>query len=324
MIKELHLVYLNNFFIFIIGLFLFFGCAKNPENITVPSWYFANHQNSSVYLKASGEGLSLEEAKNNALASISSSIIVNISGTIEKNTQSSGDFYQKNIKSDIKSELAKIKFTNVVIEKQEFNGEKFYVLVRINKQELFDSLKNELNILLIKMEKSFENGKKYIDLEKIAIMQNVVNNIKDVITKVEILTALNNEFDGAMIVQKMQSYSEALEFEKSNLKFSLESDNAVFGDYAKKMVNENQFKIDQESNLKIKVSTSSMHSNSMGWEIVKSVTTLQVFSGKKLLKTKIVNSLGRSSTSRENALSNSAKNFYDVLGGSGFASVLFD
>lgn len=324
MIKELHLGYLNSFFIFITGLFLFYGCAQNTQNTIVPSWYYENYQNSPIYLKASGEGVSLEEAKNNALASISSSIIVNISGTIEKNTQSSGDFYQKNIKSDIKSELAKIKFTNVVVEKQEFNGQKFYVLVRINKRELFDSLNGDLNAFLIEMEKSFENSKKYIDLEKIAILQNIMNNIKGALTKVEILTALNNDFNGAMIVQKMQSYSEALEFEKSNLKFSLESDNAVFGDYAKKIINENQFKIDQESNLKIKVNTSSTYSNSMGWEIVKSVTTFQVFYGQKLLKTKIVNSLGRSSTSRQNALANSAKNFYDEFGSSNFASVLFN
>ena len=111
--------------------------------------------------------------------------------------------------------------------------------------------------------------------------------------------------------------------EKSNLKFALESQEVIFGDFMKKIVNESGFKISNDANLKIKLATNTTYTNSKGWEIAKSVTTLQIFSGSKLLKTQVINSIGRSSASKQSALERSGQNFYDVLGKSEFSSLLF-
>lgn len=315
--------FLNSFFVVVFSSFLFFGCASNSQNAAVPSWYFENHQNSPIFLKASAEGASLQEAKNNALAAISADILVQISGKTEKITQSSSGFYDKNTKNEIKSELTKITFTNPIIEKQEFNGEKFYVLVKINKLELYENIKNELEILLGQIDKTYLNSQNLSDLEKISSLQNVVLDAKNVRNKTEILRALDTSFEGVKIMQKLQSYDEALEYEKSNLKFALESEEAIFDDFMKKIVNESGFKISNDAKLKIKLATNTTYTSSKGWEIAKSATTIQIFSGSKLLKTQVINSIGRSSASKQSALERSGQNFYDVLGKSGFLTLLF-
>jgi len=186
--------------------FIFGGCVKQEIQIPiVPSWYLANQTNTPIFLYGVGEGSSLVDAKLMALNSISSSIIVTLSGEVTKKTKVSNDNYSKELTSDLKMELSKITFADSIIEKKEVSANKYYVLIKVNKLELIKTINKELQILDNSLQQQYLSVTVLPKLEAIYSLKQIVAKSKNTTNQVNILSSLDSNFESKSYLDRYES-----------------------------------------------------------------------------------------------------------------------
>lgn len=295
-------------------LFLFFsGCSKTSDNLEIPSWYSQNIQNNSKFLYGFGDANSLEGAKNNALVMISGSIISTVSGQIDTKKISQGEYYSKEVVSNLKVELAKTKFSNPIIEKQEYKNKTFFVLVKIDKNELFSDILKEFSVLDSKINSLNSRLSVVTDLEKIVILFEIIEISKEAKVKFEILQSLNKTFDADRSFEKYSLFEQNLQKLQHEIDFEISTNEINFGSQVQKFLNFNKFKTTKVSQNKILIASNTKINETKGWKIAKSNTNIQIVSGQKTINSFDIQSFGRSSTSDELATLNSSEDFFEKL-----------
>ena len=90
------------------------------------------------------------------------------------------------------------------------------------------------------------------------------------------------------------------------------------------LLNQANYKIsDQAPDVKIKVDNKVRYSMARGWNIAKVTTTLSVISNNKTISNQIINTIGRSSTSKQSALQNASVRFAKKIKQKSLDKILF-
>ncbi len=303
------------------AILLFSGCmggfSPQKQEVKIPSWYINVPSNSMTFIYGEGEATTLKEAKDNALNSMASKLVVSVGSSIQTTTKSSrddsGSSYSKDITKDLKIDVQKIKFTNAVVEKSENIGDNFYILMKVNRQELFLNRKVEFDINDKRVTEQFNALNNYGKLEQIHILQDIYPMIIDGKKQAVILNAINNEFDYGVFVKKYDSYIDAISSLKndSTITVTTNSSEKYFADGLIDMLNQQKYKISNSTNgdILISINNKIKYSIAKGWNIAKVATTLSVMSNNKIVSNKTISSLGRSSTTKESALEDASKSF---------------
>lgn len=304
------------------------GCAGGmiPNNQPQPpAWYFDNKQNNQVFMYGVGEGSTLEDSKAMALSAISSSIIVSVSGEMTKTTKSSGDFYSNSVKNDLKVELSKITFPNPIIEKKEVLGGKFYLLVKVNKTELFETILKELDVADSAMKTKYEQlAPVSSKLERIYGLKQLTQGIKGATNKANILSSLSKDFDLKSYIERYEQYKTELDNLKNSLNIVVSGTESSFNDSVTSLLNANGFRANQNSvDVKIETVNNTRYSEAQGWKIAKVTSTVKIYANTKILNSFSIESVGRSSSNNENALADATRSFKTSLEKKGIDSLLF-
>jgi hypothetical protein len=145
------------------------GCAT-----TAPKWYYKSYLDPN-YIYAKGEGNNKEEAIKSALSNLASQIEVKISSNFESYKSYSND---KNIRFLQKRVSAKslIDIYNYEIVK-EAKGDKFYVLVRINKKRSADAIYDKSLVALNEIEK-IDDKVKLWEIRADKKLENIIRDLK--------------------------------------------------------------------------------------------------------------------------------------------------
>lgn len=221
--------------IFIISLFIS-GCASQKRSIVVkakeiPAWYKTPRASSATTLYAVGEGENRDEAVANALNSMASTLSVSISS--EFNTRSvvkdgADESFNSTSVNEIKSSVKKIRISSYdVLESEQLGFKKYIVLIRSYKQELFNSLKDELDQKFTMIHNRFSNANKFNAIKRLSIYKEAKESVADVPNTLIVMSVLNNSFNKEPYLQSVKKvrlkYDELL----SSITFSVQSNEAA-------------------------------------------------------------------------------------------------
>jgi len=312
------------------------GCVGNlslSKEAKIPSWYLNAPANNTIFIYGEGESrLNIVDAKNNALNTMASKLVVSVGSSISSTTQTSrnanGSSYSKDVTKDVKVTVGKIKFTNAHTEKSENINDSFYVLMKVNRQELFENKKKEFDIIDDRLEKKYNSLGRYGKLEQIHVLQTIYPTIKKAKTQSIVLNAINNDFDQAPYIKKYDMYIDKIAELKENSTIMVKTNNRkkYFSDSLIDMLNQQQYRVSYGSNSDIIVSLNNKvkYSVARGWNIAKVSTAISVVSNNKIISNSIITSLGRSSTSRESALENASQDFLSQIEEKTLDKVIFN
>jgi uncharacterized protein (UPF0262 family) len=323
----------------LISLFIiasFNACVGNLTSVNqeenIPVWYINAPVNNTIFIYGEGQSTNLSDAKDNALNSMASKLIVSVGSSTSSITKTSlknsVSSYSKDVTKDVQIDVQKIKFTNASVEKSKKIANEYYILMKVNRVELFDNKKKEFDINDNRLITEYNSLHRYGKLEQIHILQNIYPSIIKAKKESIILNAINNDFDNAPYMEKYDSYIDKITQLKNDSTIMVSTNNKekYFADTLIDMLNQNQYKVSNSSNADLKVSLNNKvkYSIARGWNIAKVTSTISVISDDKIISNMIINSLGRSSTSKESALENASQNFLIQIQEKTLDKVLFN
>ena len=328
------LIFKKLFLIFI--LFFLVGCSQKPvqnENSVqaIPSWYLTALSNSETHLYGVGEGKSLQEAKNSALNDTASRLSVTLDSSINQYKQSvsynTTQSYQKKITENINVEVKSIHFTNANIEQSQVVGNSFFVLMKVNRQELFRHYKNEFDLSQSTIDMTLKNSQNKPILEKIYVLEKLLPTLDKATSQAIILSAINPHFNSQDYLMKQTAIRNDINTLKDQLKIKIATNlsQKLFANELIDLLNQEGYKVtSSEHNLEIQLNHTVNYSIALGWEIAKVSTTISVISAGKIVSNHSISSVGRSSSSQENALLNASKIFRQEAAKKGLNAILFN
>jgi len=299
---------------------------QNTQTTKLPSWYLNTPNNTIEKLYGTGEAFSLDEAKTNALSNMSQNLIVSVNSTINTKTKIDNNNYNKEITRDIKLQSKKISFTNYKVEKAIQSGVNYFVLVSVNKNELFYQKKKELDLLDNKIDSTINSNINNSKLQKIKILENLKPTINEAKDLAYIIYAINNGFNYQEYYKKYTNYLNKIDTLKNDLRIKIVSNtsNTNYKEFLKELLTkENYIITNSNEDVLIKLNNNIRYSTARGWQIVKATTTINTISNNKILSTNTISTIGRSSTSKKNALQSSANVFKKKVQKIGINKILY-
>jgi len=207
------------------------GCMGSSA---APKWYSQHKQDNAQYIYGAGEGPTKMDAINNALSFAASKVSVTINSTFATSKQ----YIESNDESNMFRELSKqttskvknIEFSDYNVVKSTKEGDKYYVLIKIDKaknaQMLYNKAKNDINDIqqYLNIDDKVQILTKYPKL--IARIKKDIYNLYTAQT-LKNIPGINDTIKKAMKIkaeleQKLQSTSISIESSNSKMKNILE------------------------------------------------------------------------------------------------------
>ncbi len=219
----------------IIGILTFSGCFSKKEidlrsQKVLPAWYTNPLQTTSATLYATGEGEEREDAVANALSMMASTLSVSIASqfnskkVVKEGLQNSID---STVSNEVQSDVKKIRISHYeILNSQEAGFKKYIVLIKSDKQKLFESLKNELDKKFAMIEGKMEDASVHHALQKLHVYKMAKADLEDVSNTLTVMNVLNGSFSSKGYIDKIKMIESRYESEISNISFSIECDEA--------------------------------------------------------------------------------------------------
>ena len=305
-----------------IAILAFSGCiggkqAPQKQELSLPTWYINSPSNTALDIYGEGEGSSIKEAKGNALDTMASRLVVSVSSSMSTTTNTSrsssaGSSYSKDVSKNVKLDVEKIKFSNAKAIESTNLGSKFYVLMKVNRENLFNSKKKEFDINDKRVDTQYKSLSSLAKLEQIHTLQDMYPKVMNGKRQAIVLNAIKNNFDQGPFLEKYDSYIDAIYDLKSAsvIVVKTNSKDKYFADQLIDQLNQQQYKISKTNgDIIIKINNKIKYSVARSWNIAKVSTTLSVISDGKIVSNKIIRTVGRSSTSKQSALESASLSF---------------
>jgi len=268
---------------------------------TIPDWFYAPPK-SDKYFYGAGEGNNVEESKISALNFIAGEINTAVSSSFVKSEGYSQnnlntDFY-KNVKTKTKSEVRKINFTNIEIMQTVKVNNKIYLLVRVDKHKLFTNLKMKFDLLHTKIVNQIKASKKYSLLEQLITLNKTEKDIKKALSLANILFTLNPSFDIKKYTNQYNSYLTQKIDILHKISFSVSGDK-LFSQKLMEILNQEGYKISNNSDIKIKLKKQVRISKPYGMNVARVTVNIQVTAKNSILHSASIECKGISNTSSQ-------------------------
>lgn len=292
-------------------ILLFFGCSTKQEVLPLPLWVLTP-PTSLGYFYGVGEGWSLQESKSSALNDLSSKLQVELSSNFSLMVSSDYETYTRISKSEINTQVEKLKFNNVKVEKTKKLNDDIYMLVSIKKKDFFRAQKDKLLDLDNKVESEISGLIGQSKYEKYLKLKSMKNIFKDVINKAYFLKAINKKFDSSAFISKYIRLQNLEKKIKDSIVFSIE-DNinfSYFRDNITKKLNKLGFKTSKKASLtKAKMTHKVRYFRYKQWYTAKVDTLLEIISNGKTVQSQDMRVVGKSVSSKKEALLNASRKF---------------
>ena len=290
----------------------------------VPQWFYDHRPNTPVFLYATGEGTSVDAAMHNALNSMSSSIVVTVSGEMERTTRVQGEAYTSNVVDNVRVELSRISFPNPKIKKQEHVNNRFYVLVRVSRSELFNTIKSEFENSHDTVVENRQSASSMGKLDSIYQLRQTMDDVESARANATILASLDSEFDNSQYLRTYRELEQDLLEQQRSLNIEVVGQNSSFNEAVGSFLSAQGFRMSaQNPDVTVEVQTNIRMSEARGWEIARATTHLQILSNSRVLNSLTIDTVGRSSSSADNAVSDAANALEKELNDRGVEQVLF-
>jgi hypothetical protein len=247
---------------------------------------------------------------------MSASLVVSVGSTIESKTTSSSakniSTYTKDVSKELKVEVEKIRYTNAIAAKNAVSGNNYFVLMKVDRKALFNEKKKSFELDDKRLADQYAGAAKKPVFEQILLLQDIYPSVIKNKKRAFVLHAINNSFDHGPYFEKYDGYIDKISKLKDEITISVRSNETknYFADELIDMLNEKKFKISQNHpKMTVSINNKARYSTARGWQIAKVSTTLSVIVEGKTISNKTINSVGRSSSTKENALQDAAIRF---------------
>lgn len=321
---------MKNIILLVVSIFVFTGCGSTakvpmPKPVVLPQWYINAPSNTVSTLYGVGVAENLKEAKVEALRDMSEKLVVQIKSSF-KTTTSSSSFgsYNKEMKKELQVDAKKITFSNYKVENAVNQGSDFYVLVSVNRDKLFAQRLKEFTLLDNNI--NIKSKKVESVLEKIKTINDLKPSIQEAKNLAYILYTVKNSFKYQDFFRKYNNLFMKMEKLKNSLKIIVKSNtkNTLYKTHLVSLLNKNGYKIvNKNADVKITIKNRVKNSKAMGWYIAKVSSTIKINTNNKNTNTTTINTIGRSSISKDHILVDSAKNFQKKIAKLGINKILF-
>ncbi len=191
---------------------------KNPPSDT-PSFFYGV-----------GFGETKEDATKNALSNISSRISVSVESTFKSSLASTRYGKYEDVESEVKNEVVakskNIEYTNVKLLKSKYDGEKWAVLVEVDRDDLAQNYIRKLNKIDQKLQNEWSIYQKATPFEKLKISAKIDALLKKTDSYFALLHVLKKDFDEGRYSSRYKRYTKDIRELKNNLVFKIVSDEA--------------------------------------------------------------------------------------------------
>lgn len=315
----------KNIILILSTLFLLSACSSKKEIIVnkeiYPSWYINPIKNDNTYLYGISDGKNLDEATKKALANISSKLSTSISSSsniYQKSYTTYREYIQKDVTQNIDTNTQNLTYQNYEIDKSEkIKYNQFLVRVKVEKKNLINSLKNEINTLINNSKKKEEYLLKKDSLSSYFEYIDIYNNFYEKQEKVQILKILDSSYDDKKFYSYLDEIGKKILNNKSKISFNIENktNSEIISNKIKKEISSKKFeqKFSSKASFKIEVSSNINKKQSHGIYIVDNNISVKIFNKNSLIKTNNYFLKGASSNSFKDALNNSYEEFIFTL-----------
>jgi len=175
-----------------------------------------------------GYGATLEDAKNDALSSISSKISVSVASTFNSSVTAKrigeDEEVLKSIKNSVVAKSKEIEYSNVKVLKSKKIDDEYVVLVEVNKEELARSYKQKLKKIDQKIETEWEFFQKASAFEKLKIANKIERYLAQTDEIFALLHILDEDFNEKKYEKRYMKYTKEIQKAKNSLKIKIISD----------------------------------------------------------------------------------------------------
>lgn len=204
----------------LLSLLFLSGCGAKKDVEAVqkkapPSWYVNPPKTTSSTLYALGEGEDRQEAVKNALNMMASTFSVSISSQYDSKKvvkEGLNNTHQSTVISQTQSDVKKIRISSYeLIESHKLGFNNHIVLIKSDKQKLFDSLKHELEQRFALVDSRIASLSSHHALHRLSGYKKVKSEIKDVPDTIVVMNVLDGSYDGNEYLRKIERINDSYE-----------------------------------------------------------------------------------------------------------------
>lgn len=326
---------ISSVLIFLSLLFVACGSQKKAviaEQKALPSWYTSVAPTSATELYALGEGRNKEEALAQALSNMASTLSVSVSSDFRAKTvvkEGAKSSVDATYESDLKSRVEELRISNYeIVNAASLGFKKYAVLIKSNKNKLFESMLAESRQELTLLEKREKNLANANAIKKIAFYQEAQKSLANLPNRLIVMRSLRSDFDGSSYLEQMQGYEMKLDRLLGSVSFVVHSSNNIANlkSVIEKGLSQKSFKVAKvlgANTLSVTVSASIQRADAYGFTLARSeIEFVTKDSSANIIATNRVNLTGQSSQGYEVAKQNLAFVLDELVQKEGISSVL--
>jgi len=289
------------------------SCSSTLSRGNYPDWYTKQPKNTQTSLYGVGEGGTLDSAKDMALKNISEQILVTVSSTSDVYKAETNVEYIEESKFDVSERTEEITFSDYKVLKSTSSKDRFFVLLEVDKQELIQLQKDELQKIETEISTLDKNSKRKTSLERVASLLEIKELAKRADIKIKVIRSLEPSFNGDAYYARYNKYNEEYIDLIHNITFYIKTNDSFdkkIADVFKKHLN--KYNIKTVDNFNTKLTILDIYSDSSTKKIYGSYNTKARISLVLLVKGMTIrsNSLelkGSSTINRKEAENNAIK-----------------
>jgi hypothetical protein len=212
-------------------MILLSGCASSNRVVVkqkeLPVWYTQPPVSNNTDLYAIGDGKNKQDAISNALSMLVSTLSVSISSKfsaksiVREGRVNSSDATYTN---ETQSETKKVRISSYeVLNTSELGFRKYAVLVKVNKQKLFNSLEKETQqkFEIIENKEKIQENKNALD--KLFFYKESLESLQNLPNTLTVMSVLNEGFDTKPYLDKYDALDRKYESYLKNITFWVDS-----------------------------------------------------------------------------------------------------
>ena len=198
-----------------------------------PSWFTETKSDTASQYYGYGAGDTQEDAVKAALNDIASKIAVTIESSYASMQTVSGDSFVNERKNEILANVKKMKFNNHEVMKSVNDSDEIYVLVRVDREQLLEEKKSELDILSSKLSEEQASIQNTSDIEKYKTIMMLEDDLKTLNETFFMSKSIVPSFEGDEYAELYKNFKKMMVNSKSGIVLFIDGDTAVSKNYAK-------------------------------------------------------------------------------------------
>ncbi|MDF1881081.1 LPP20 family lipoprotein [Sulfurimonas sp. MAG313] len=208
------------------------GCGKPPAPVSskvflkpYPSWYNNPKSNDAIFMYATGNAETKDEAVRNALSNMIGTLGISIESSFESKLQVKSSYATREVESNIKTSISKIRINNyevLFVEKIRYN--ETVVMIRSNKANFAKGLKSFIDKELNDIQRNEASLNSANNLKSYNTYFDLDIKAKALLPSILVASAVDKSFKEGLYLEKISKIKENFLSIKSTLIFYVYGD----------------------------------------------------------------------------------------------------